>query len=60
MNNEIDKRIEIAHGASIAHFGAFNAEALSLAIDAFAGSALVVDALVERAATIQEHPHATT
>ncbi len=41
----------------IADFGTFDAECLRLTIDAFAGSALVVDDLVERVGAIQQGSH---
>src|SRR6266851_7093456 len=42
---------------SITYFGSFDAECLSLAVDAFAAGALRVDGMVERARAIEQHAH---
>src|SRR5438105_5053526 len=44
-------------GAAIAHFWSFNAQCLCLTIDAFAGRALVVNDVVERAVTVEQGTH---
>ena len=46
--------------AAITHFRSFDAQRLGLAVDALTGGALVVDDLVERAVSIQQHPHQAT
>ena len=47
-------------GTPITHFGSFNAQRLSLAIDAFTCGALVVDGVVERPVTIEQGTHQAT
>ena len=41
------------HRVSIAHFGPLNAQGLRLTIDAFTGSALSVQGMVEQTVTIE-------
>lgn len=52
---EVDQRVERANGADIACLGSLDAQVFGLAIDAFAGRALAVDALVERTLAIKRH-----
>ena len=47
----------MGNGAAITHFGSFNAQSLSLTVDAFTRSALVVDGVVERPVTIEQNAH---
>jgi hypothetical protein len=42
---------------AIAHFWTLDAECLRLTVDALAGSALVVDDVIERAVSIEQGPH---
>ena len=42
---------------AIAHFGLFNAECFGLTIDAFAGSALVVNRVIKRTVAIEQGAH---
>src|SRR5207247_2427189 len=47
-------------GMPIARFGPFDAQSLSLTVDAFTRSALVVDGMIERPVTIQQSAHQST
>ncbi len=51
-DNQIDRGIEILDILSIAHFGSFNAQSLSVAVDALTRGTLGVDGVVERAMAI--------
>ena len=44
-------------GTAIAHFGSFDAQSLSLTVDAFTRGALVVDGVVERPVAIEQSAH---
>ena len=47
-------------GLPIAYFGSFNAQSLSLAVDAFTRSTLIVDGVVERPIAIEQRTHQAT
>jgi hypothetical protein len=60
IDNQIDEGIEIGNRASIAHFGALNAERLGLTVDAFTGSALGIDGMIKRTGAIEQGTHQPT
>ena len=47
-------------GTAMAHFGSFDAQSLSLTVDAFTRGTLVVDGVVERPVTIEQSAHQPT
>jgi hypothetical protein len=57
IDGEIDQGIERADGAESACFGSLDAQVFGLTVDAFAGGALAVDALVEGTVAIQGDTH---
>jgi hypothetical protein len=57
IENQIGQGIEIGNGAAIAHFGTLDPQSLCLTVAAFAGSALVVNDVVERAGAIEQGTH---
>ena len=50
----------MGNGAAITHFGSFNAQSLSLTVDAFTRSALVIDGMVEGPVAIEQGTHQPT
>ncbi len=50
----------MGNGPPIAHFGSFNAQSLSLTVDAFTRSALVIDGMVEGPVAIEQGTHQPT
>jgi hypothetical protein len=60
VDRQIDQRMERAYRAQVACFGSFDAQVFGLAVDAFAGSTLVVDDVVQGALTIQGDTHQAT
>lgn len=52
VDGEVDQSSERAHRAEVARFGSLNAQIFGLTINAFAGGALLVNALVERVGSI--------
>ena len=57
IDDDVDEGVQIVDGTGVAYFWAFDAECFGWTVDAFAGGALAIDALVKRTGAVQGDTH---